>query len=896
MAAALAAVAKHEGVDAAKLVATAPALWIYDARLLLPDGRPPVLAWRLDVSDGVGIRELVMVDAKRGAVVLHFNQIDRAWQSPQDAAPSRAPAGGGVPSAPFGAPLISVYDMLHDCESGSTDCSGTGTSSLPGTLVCTEADPASCSSETDAQGAYAYLGDTQDFYATHPGRNRIDGAGMRLVASVHYGLGYQNAFWNGSQMVFGDGFPTADDVVGHELTHGVTERESELIYFGQSGAINESFSDVWGELIDQVNGAGTDTAAVKWLMGEDVPGSGAIRSMKNPPAFGDPDSMTSARYYTGASDSYGVHTNSGVNNKATYLMVDGGVFNGKTVAPLGIAKVADIYYEAQTNLLGSGANYIDLYYALYQACVNVVGTDGITQADCLSVRAATDAVKMNMTKSAVVYPTADYCPVGQTVSPVDLFNDDLEGGSGNWISGSLTGPSPWTLSTAREDSSSGANALFWPGASDVSDSYAEMNGDVVIPTGAKPYLRFDHDYSFETEGTAYFDGGVVEYSTDGGSTWVDLSAKFSAGKNYVGTLQSAFSNPLAGRRAFANKTISYTESRYSLSTLAGRTFRIRFRAGSDAAVESPGWFVDDVRIYTCLATPARPVLRTPVSNALITDYTPLLDWTDSTPDLASYDVQIATDSAFASLLYDETGVSASEFTVPSDLLPNAKYYWRVRALNASGATAGWTTTRYFRTALTTPAPSLPLDGAAVHTRRPAFDWSDVSGATGYTLQASKVSTFAAIVLTANAATSTFTPVGDLTANTLLYWRVKANGPNGPSAWSAVRTITTGNPPSVPALLSPATNALLTDRTPRLDWAASTVPVGTSFQAYELMVDDNPDFASPQISVSIVGVTAHEHTPGSDLAAGTKYYWKVRSWNTDADSSAWSPVRYFRIAP
>ena len=220
----------------------------------------------------------------------------------------------------------------------------------------------------------------------------------------------------------------------------------------------------------------------------------------------------------------------------------------------------------------------------------------------------------------------------------------------------------------------------------------------------------------------------------------------------------------------------------------------------------------------------------------------------------------------------------------------------MRALNASGATAGWTTARYFRTAITTPAPSLPLDGTAVHTRRPTFDWSDVSGATGYTLQASKVSTFAAIVLTANAAASTFTPVGDLTANTLLYWRVKANGPNGPSAWSAVRTITTGNPPSVPALLSPATNALLTDRTPRLDWAASTVPVGTSFQAYELMVDDSPDFTSPQISVSIVGVTAHEHTPGTDLAAGTKYYWKVRSWNTDGDSSAWSPVRYFRIAP
>src|SRR6185369_12704498 len=99
--------------------------------------------------------------------------------------------------------------------------------------------------------------------------------------------------------------------------------------------------------------------------------------------------------------------------------------------------------------------------------------------------------------------------------------------------------------------------------------------------------------------------------------------------------------------------------------------------------------------------------------------------------------------------------------------------------------------------------------------------------TGYTLQISKVATFASIVLTGNVttATSTFTPTADLPASTVLFWRVKANGPNGPSAWSAVRSITTGNPPTVPMLLLPAVNALTTDFTPRLDWSTSTVPVG-----------------------------------------------------------------------
>ena len=111
----------------------------------------------------------------------------------------------------------------------------------------------------------------------------------------------------------------------------------------------------------------------------------------------------------------------------------------------------------------------------------------------------------------------------------------------------------------------------------------------------------------------------------------------------------------------------------------------------------------------------------------------------------------------------------------------------------------------------------------------------------------------------------------------------------------MRTLTTGNPPSVPALVLPAANAVTTDLTPRLDWAASTVPAGTTFDSYELLVDDNADFSSPEISVSTVGVAASEFTPATDLAANSKYYWRVRSLNTAGDASAWSVVRYFLTA-
>ncbi len=198
-------------------------------------------------------------------------------------------------------------------------------------------------------------------------------------------------------MTYGDGcFLVTDDVVAHELTHGVTEKESGLIYAFQQGAINESFSDIWGEFVDQTNGKGTDTAAVKWLMGEDT-SIGAIRNMKNPPAFKDPDRMGSPLYYTGSQDSCGVHSNSGVGNKAAYLITDGDTFNGYTNTGIGIAKAAAIYYEAQTNILTLTSNYHSLYDALNTACATLTGgADGITSADCVEVNKALLATEMNL--------------------------------------------------------------------------------------------------------------------------------------------------------------------------------------------------------------------------------------------------------------------------------------------------------------------------------------------------------------------------------------------------------------------------------------------------------------------------------------------------------------------
>lgn len=202
-------------------------------------------------------------------------------------------------------------------------------------------------------------------------------------------------------MVYGKDYASADDVVAHEMTHGVTEHESNLIYFNQSGAINESFSDIWGEFVDLTNGGGNDSPSVKWFMGEDLP-LGKIRDMSDPTEFGDPDRIRSPNYWNHECDNGGVHINSGIGNKTAYLMTDGGSFNGKNITGIGIEKVAKIFYEAQTNLLTSGNDYNDLAVALQQACTNLIGTTGITASDCQEVKNTIAATEMDQTPPANV--------------------------------------------------------------------------------------------------------------------------------------------------------------------------------------------------------------------------------------------------------------------------------------------------------------------------------------------------------------------------------------------------------------------------------------------------------------------------------------------------------------
>jgi len=777
---------------------------------------------------------------------------------------------------------------------------------LPGNLLCDQTDP-TCTEGTNlrADKAHQYALGTYDLYANQHGRNGIDQNNMPIISTVDYCSSsfcpYYNAFWSGGQMVFGSTFALADDVVAHELTHGVTQYESGLLYYYQSGAINESFSDLWGEYYDQTNGLGNDDPSVKWAVSEDVTGVGPFRSMSNPPLYGDPDKMTSSLYnkkvyYDDFWDNGGVHSNSGVNNKAVFLLVDGGTFNSKTVTALGWEKTGAIYYEVQTNLLSSGSDYSDLYYALQQACANLIGQFGITAADCLEVKDALDAVQMNSQPTANFNPDAPFCPTGMVTSPIlTHFQDDLESGTGNWALSSY-----WTL----EDfyASSATHMLFGDDDATSSDSMATATISMPLPAGA--FLHFKHAFAFEYYGSTYWDGGVLEYTTNGGATWIDAKPLFSAGQNYTKTIYSPnSSNALKGRSAFAGDSHGYVSTRYNLASLAGQNAQFRWRFATDQFVSYYGWFLDDVKIYTCTGTPSTPTLKTPTSNALLTHYTPLLDWNDATL-VDHYELQIATDMVFTSMVYNETSVPASNFTVPSDLASNTTYHWKVRGVNGIGSPGAWSVSRYFRTALTPPTLVAPADEFHALTLRPPFDWDPVveTGVTGYTIQISKNDIFTMIVHTGNTTSSAteYTPTADLPKGITLFWRVQTKGANGPSAWSpataADRSFLSANSPTTPVLSLPASNALNTNYLPLFKWSAVTVPVPTTFQHYQLQVDDNADFSSPVLDdTSITDRLIVQFQTIAPLPHNTKFYWRVRAVNTDNEVSNWSAVKYFRTA-
>lgn len=264
---------------------------------------------------------------------------------------------------------------------------------LPGTLLRNEGDDPV--SDPSVNEAYEGCGTTYDLYANVFGRNSIDNNGLKLISTVHYDKGYDNAFWDGEQMVYGDGdedlpsserlfnrFTISLDIIGHELAHGVTQYEANLDYQDQSGALNEAISDIFGSLVKQYKLRQT-AAQADWIIGEglftaNVKGVG-IRSMKSPGTAyndfvlgNDPQPAHMRDYVTTTEDFGGVHLNSGIINHAFYI-------SAIEIGGFAWEKAGKIWYKALTEKLRTNSNFQHAADATFEIAGELYGRNSLEQ-------------------------------------------------------------------------------------------------------------------------------------------------------------------------------------------------------------------------------------------------------------------------------------------------------------------------------------------------------------------------------------------------------------------------------------------------------------------------------------------------------------------------------------
>ncbi|WP_164017100.1 M4 family metallopeptidase [Pyxidicoccus trucidator] len=292
---------------------------------------------------------------------------------------------------------------IHAAKNRAVYTSNNGTS-LPGTLRRSEGGAAAGDAHVDIN--YDMLGFTYDCYKTIFNRDSYNNAGAQMRSSVHYSSNYVNAFWNGTQMVYGDGDGVNSgqlgrdaDVTVHELTHAVTSSESNLTYSNESGALNEGMSDIFAAVCESWS-TGWATGTDVWLIGEDIwtpaTAGDALRYMANPTQDGSSKDYYPERY-TGTSDNGGVHWNSGIANLAFKLLSTGGTHprakTTVTVPALGVEKAARIFYKANTDLMGTGTTFAQAKTYTAQAASLL----GYTTAEQDAVNKAWEAVGVGVT-------------------------------------------------------------------------------------------------------------------------------------------------------------------------------------------------------------------------------------------------------------------------------------------------------------------------------------------------------------------------------------------------------------------------------------------------------------------------------------------------------------------
>jgi Zn-dependent metalloprotease len=735
------------------------------------------LAWEIEVTDGAGIRDFVYVGAHTGKVIDRISAV-------HDTLNRRAYDGHDLAFVPPNYPQGAYWLEGQTFPTGSEE----------------------------ANNMILASQDTYDLFNDAFGRDSFDGAGATMDAIFDRGYGCPNASWNGVFISFCPGV-TTDDVTAHEWGHAYTEHTHNLIYAWQPGALNEAYSDIWGEVVDLINGRGSDApgggrspgacstfspavgqlrlnapasvagdyfaqaaffgpeltpegvtgdvvaaldaadaagpstldgcsaitnaAAVagkvaiinrgtcefsrkvlnaqnagaiaviiannvatglpgmgagvdapsvtipsigvqqavgnsirtalttnvvnatllakpgtdetyRWLMGEDSsPESfdGAIRDMWNPTCFANPGKVTDTAFYVcSAGDQGGVHTNSGVPNHGFALLVDGGTYNGRTIAPIGITKAAHVYFRAQSVYQVEDSDFTDHADALEASCQDLLGqplnalTGGpsgetIVASDCEQVTTMTAAVELRTPPTfcnfapllnpalPALCSSATTSGVVQNIQSFDLETDP----TASWTATrTVTSPDfterDWTWVNALPSGRAGSG-FFAPNPNigtcapggDESGVLHLTSPPIALPMTTS-FARATFEHWVATE--AGFDGGNVKISVDGGPWQLVPPSEFTF-NNYNALLVSAEggnTNPLAGQPAWTGNNAgtvkggSWGRSHLNLGNFAGPgdTIRLRWDLGSDGCAGSVGWYLDNLNVFSC--TPNIPAV------------------------------------------------------------------------------------------------------------------------------------------------------------------------------------------------------------------------------------------------------------------------------------------------
>jgi Zn-dependent metalloprotease len=727
-----------------------------------------VLAYVVEVSNATNVRDMVFIDANT-------------------------------------AKPVNRYSMIADgLERELKEASGSATDPTL-TTVWKEGDPLPGDLNEDQLNLVNSSGESYWMYENAFGWDSYDNDGAkRITVNNDPRIKCPNANWNGVTTNYCNGV-TSDDVVAHEWGHAYTEYTSGLIYQYQSGALNESYSDVWGETLDLVNGRedegegdlttkrpdglcskftrgnvgavinspasvagpcaaaaaaafgpvfdkagvttdvvvgldaadtagpsttdgcspfanadavsgkfvyvdrGTCTFAAKtqnavdagatgivvgdsvpdraptsmsgtadiygvmvtqadgtriksaggtvnmtikdidtedkadsnrWLIGEKSEAfGGAIRDMWNPTCYGNPGKVTDAEYNCDPdlTDSGGVHGNSGVPNHAYALVVDGGTFNGETIAGLGLDKAANIWWHAQTHYLTPSSDFTDAANGLEQSCADLVGkpinkistkpgegpttVTPIAAADCASVSRAMTATEMRtepvQCNFQPVLAPGELSACGSGTVTETTVLDDFENGLAAWtpeqeLATGATESFPWKADASAPAGHDGTVAYApdpdegacAPGSDDISSRDSIISPEYAVPAGQTPRVTFDHYVATESG----YDGGNLKVSVNGGAFKLVPSSAFLFNP-YNATLATATTNtsPLAGQPGFTGtdggKTIgSWGQSTISVAKLgakAGDKIKIRLDFGRDGCGGNDGWYIDNLVLTVC---------------------------------------------------------------------------------------------------------------------------------------------------------------------------------------------------------------------------------------------------------------------------------------------------------